>query len=64
MAKKTSKGGGSAFLKTGRHSASLDHWIGPSQFEGDGVSTDPAINWDEPKAGVVRHNKGEEVEGA
>lgn len=54
MAKKTSKGNGSAFLKTGRNSASLDHWLGPSQHLGDGVSSDPAIKWGEPKPGVVR----------
>lgn len=51
------------YTKYPRANANLDHWIGPSQHLGDGVSTDPAMKWDEPKAGVVRHDKGEEVEG-
>lgn len=63
---KTPKGKGrwsghSAFIK-GKHSASLDHWVGKDQFQGDGVSTDPEILWGEPKAGPVRKT-GREKQG-
>lgn len=53
MPKKTPKWN-STVNKAARERASLDHWIGPSQHIGDGVSSDPAIKWDAGQPGVRR----------
>lgn len=60
MAKKTSKGN-SAIYRTGRTSASLDHWVGPTQHLGDGVSTDPKMR--EGYFQGVKRQQGEEAGG-
>ena len=45
----------SSVMPAPRSRASLDHWVGKEQFLGDGVSSDPAILWDQPKVGVTRY---------
>jgi len=45
-----------------RKHASLDYWFGKDQFQAEGVSTDPEIQWGEPKAGPVRKT-GKETQG-
>jgi hypothetical protein len=54
MAKKTTSKVNGAFFKAPRAHATLDHWVGKDQFQGDGVSTDPEISWTEPKHGTTR----------